>query len=114
MAYALGFDGGGTKTDCVLLDAKGAVIGQGRGGPANPLRSGFDGAFSSLREAANGAIAAGKIRPADITGICVGLAGAGRRSVVSRVLGFLAEEFPLALTHVVPDYEVALEAAVGS
>ena len=25
MSYFLGFDGGGTKTDCVLLDAKGAA-----------------------------------------------------------------------------------------
>jgi len=48
MSYSLGFDGGGTKTNCVLLDAKGAVIGEGHGGPANPLRAGFDGAVSSL------------------------------------------------------------------
>ena len=60
MGYSLGFDGGGTKTDCVLLDTNGNVIGEGRGGPANPLRSGYDGAFSSLREAAAGAIAVGE------------------------------------------------------
>src|ERR1700674_2418231 len=114
MGYSLGFDGGGTKTDCVLLDAKGAVIGEGRGGPANPLRSGYDGAFSSLREAAAGAIAAAKIRPADITHVCAGLAGAGRRSVVRRIMVFLSQEFPAALAQVATDYEVALEAAAGS
>ena len=100
MGYFLGFDGGGTKTDCVLLDANGAVIGEGRGGPANPLRSGYDGAFPSLREAAAEALAAAKIRPADITSVCAGLAGAGRRSVVRRMMVFLAQEFPAALTHV--------------
>ncbi len=114
MGYSLGFDGGGTKTDCVLLDARGAVIGEGRGGPANPLRSGYDGAFSSLREASAEAIAAARIRPADVTGVCAGIAGAGRRSVVRRVMVFLTEEFPAALTHVVPDYEIALESAAGS
>jgi N-acetylglucosamine kinase-like BadF-type ATPase len=114
MAYSLGFDGGGTKTDCVLLDAKGAVIGEGRGGPANPLRSGFEAAFSSLREAAAQAIAAAEIRPGDITRVCAGLAGAGRSSVVRRVMIFLTQEFPAALTRVTTDYEVALEAAVGS
>jgi N-acetylglucosamine kinase-like BadF-type ATPase len=114
MGYSLGFDGGGTKTDCVLLDANGNVVGEGRGGPANPLRSGYEGAFSSLREAAAGAIAAGKIRPAEIAGVCAGLAGAGRRSVARRMMVFLSEEFPAALTQVATDYEVALESAVGS
>jgi len=113
MGYSLGFDGGGTKTECVLLDAKGAVIGEGRGGPANPLRSGYDGAFSSLREAAAEAITAAKIRPADITSVCAGLAGAGRRSVARRMTVFLSQEFPAALVQVAPDYEVALEVAAG-
>ncbi len=113
MGYSLGFDGGGTKTDCVLLDAQGGVIGEGHGGPANPLRSGYDGAFSSLREAAVGALAAARIRTTDVTSVCAGLAGAGRRSVMRRVMVFLSHEFPLALTQVVTDYEVSLEAAVG-
>jgi glucosamine kinase len=113
MSYFLGFDGGGTKTDCILLDAKGAVVGEGRGGPANPLRSGYEGTFSSLHDASAQAIAAAKIRAAEVTGACAGLAGAGRQSVVRRILGFLAEEFPRAMTQVVTDYEVALEGAVG-
>lgn len=114
MGYWLGFDGGGTKTDCVLLDAKGAVIGEGHGGPANPLRCGYDTAFSSLRGAAAGAIAVARIRPESVIGACAGIAGAGRRSVVRRMMVFLAEEFPAALAHVATDYEVALEAGVGS
>jgi len=114
MGYSLGFDGGGTKTECVLLDSRGAVIGEGRGGPANPLRSGFDGAFASLREAAGEALAAAKIRPADVTNVCAGIAGAARRSVVRRVMVFLTQEFPVALTQVATDYEVALESAAGS
>ena len=114
MGYSLGFDGGGTKTECVLLDAKGAVIGEGCGGPANPLRCGYAAAFSSLREAAEGAIAAARIRSAAITGVCAGMAGAGRRSVVRRITVFLAQEFPAALAQVTTDYEIALEAAAGA
>jgi N-acetylglucosamine kinase-like BadF-type ATPase len=113
MGYSLGFDGGGTKTDCALLDAKGAVIGEGRGGPANPLRSDYDSAFTSLREAAAEAMTAAKILPAEITRVCAGIAGAGRRSVVRRIKEFLLQEFPAALTLVATDYEIALEAAVG-
>jgi glucosamine kinase len=114
MGYFLGFDGGGTKTDCVILNAKGTVIGEGRAGPANPLRSGYTGAFLSLRGAAAAAISNAKIRPAAITAVCAGLAGAGRRSVVRRVTVFLSEEFPVATTQVTTDYEIALEAAVGT
>jgi len=114
MGYFLGFDGGGTKTDCVLLDASKAVIGEGRGGPANALRSGYEAAFSSLREAATAALSAANIRPEQVTGVCAGLAGAGRPSVVNRVLPFLSQEFPAAKAHVAADFEVALEAAVGA
>jgi glucosamine kinase len=113
MGYSLGFDAGGTKTDCVVLDARGAVLGEGSGGPGNPLRSGYDGAFSSLREAAARALSSAQIRTPDVTAVCAGLAGAGRRSVLRRVMVFLSREFPRALTQVVADYEVALEAAVG-
>lgn len=113
MGYALGFDGGGTKTECRVLDAKGAVAGEGRGGPANPLRSGYDVAFSSLRAAAAEAIAGARIRPAQLAGICAGLAGAGRQTVVKRFSEFFVEEFPGVPVQVVPDYEIAWEAAIG-
>src|SRR5215469_15893831 len=114
MTYSLGFDGGGTKTDCVLLDESGAIAGQGRGGPANPLRVGYDQAFASLREAGAQAISAAKIRTTGVTRVCAGLAGAGRKSVIRRMMVFLAQEFPAALTQVATDYEIALEAAAGS
>jgi N-acetylglucosamine kinase-like BadF-type ATPase len=114
MGYSLGFDGGGTKTDCVLLDPNGAAVGESRSGPANPLRCGYDVAFSSLREAAAGAIAAAGIRLADITGVCAGIAGARRHGVALRIMEFLAQEFPLALARVATDYEIALEAAAGT
>lgn len=114
MNYSLGFDGGGTKTDCVLLDEHGAIAGQGSGGPANPLRAGYDQAFASMREAASQAISAAKIRTTDVTRVCAGLAGAGRKNVIRRMMVFLAQEFPAALTQVTTDYEIALEAAAGS
>lgn len=114
MSYSLGFDGGGTKTDCVVLNARGEVIGEGHGGPANPLRAGYESAFDSLREAAAGAVAAAKIRPAEVTSVCAGLAGAGRRAVVRRVMVFLSQEFPAAVAQVTTDLEVALETAAGT
>jgi N-acetylglucosamine kinase-like BadF-type ATPase len=114
MRYSLGFDGGGTKTECVVLDASGKVIGEGRSGPSNPLRCGFDAAFRSLSEAAAEALKTADLQTKNMTSVCAGLAGAGRKNVVRPVLDFLAQEFPQAVAQVITDYEIALEAAVGA
>ena len=114
MAYLLGLDGGGTKTECVVLDAQGNVVGKGLAGPSNPLRCGFDTAFQSLSEAAAEALKEAKLPRTAITGVCAGLAGAGRGSVVRRTMDFLAQTFPGARAQVTTDYEIALEAAVGA
>jgi N-acetylglucosamine kinase-like BadF-type ATPase len=114
MSYSIGFDGGGTKTDCVILDSTGSPAGEGHSGPSNPLRSGYDQAFRSMSEAAAEALKRAGIRTEDISAVCAGLAGAGRRNVVRRVTVFLAREFPHATTYVTTDHEIALEAAVGA
>lgn len=114
MQYSIGFDGGGSKTECVVLDSAGKIIGEGRGGPSNPLRCGFDAAFGSLRQAANEALNTAGLHTSSISGVCAGLAGAGRKSVVRRVLVFLAQEFSRAVAQVTTDFEIALETAVGS
>jgi N-acetylglucosamine kinase-like BadF-type ATPase len=114
MVYTLGFDGGGTKTDCAVLDAGGNIIGEGRGGPSNALRCGFDTAFRSLSEAADEALKSAGLHKHSVSGVCAGLAGAGRRNVVRKMLVFLAQDFPNALSQVTTDYEIALEAAVGA
>ena len=67
MAYLLGLDGGGTKTECIVLDAQGNVVGKGLAGPSNPLRCGFDTAFQSLSEAAAAALKEAKLPHAAIT-----------------------------------------------
>ncbi len=110
----LGFDGGGTKTECALLDADGRVLGKGVGGPSNPLRAGFEIAFASLRAAAIATLVSGSANASELSAICAGLAGAGRPKVVKRVMTFLVEEFPGADVHVTTDFDVALEAAAGT
>jgi N-acetylglucosamine kinase len=113
MNIAVGFDGGGTKTDCVVLDADGKILGRGLAGPSNPLRVGMEAAFSELGQAATQALAAAHLKPRQIDAVCAGLAGARRRSIIRSAIVFLAHEFPDALTHVTTDTEIALEAAVG-
>lgn len=114
MGYSLGFDGGGTKTDCVVLGRDGAVIGEGRGGPGNPLRCGYEAAFRSMSEAAAEALRRARLHTGDISSVCAGLAGAGRRNVVRRAMVFLGSEFPRAVAQVTTDLDVALEVAAGT
>ena len=62
----VGVDGGGTKTEAVIMDANLRVIGDGIAGPSNPLRVGIAGAAAAVREAIDGACAAAKLRRGDL------------------------------------------------
>ena len=62
----VGVDGGGTKTEAVVMDANQRVIGEGRAGPSNPLRVGIAGAAAAVREAIDSACAMAKLRRGDI------------------------------------------------
>jgi N-acetylglucosamine kinase-like BadF-type ATPase len=106
----LGFDGGGTKTECCLLDAEGRVLGKAKAGPANPLRVGCTLTRESLRTAARGALRSARARPRDVRGICAGLAGAGRPAIARRAALFLQREFRNAAVHATSDLEIALAA----
>jgi N-acetylglucosamine kinase-like BadF-type ATPase len=109
----LGFDGGGTKTECVLLDSTGQMLAQETAGPSNPLRAGFDRAQASLRAAAEKALARRQVGAANVAAICAGLAGAGQPRVLKRMMGYLVETFPRAHVRVCTDLEIALDAGLG-
>lgn len=113
MAFALGFDGGGTKTECVLVDESGNVASRSISGASNPLRIGFDRAYSSLTTAATATLAAARLHPTDVAAVCAGMAGAGRSGVSERLSAFFRETFAKSFVHVTSDLEVALEAAAG-
>lgn len=111
--YILGFDGGGTKTECLLADAEGNVLARATTGPSNPLRAGYMKAWFALGEAADSVMARQKITADRIRGVCAGLGGAGRPGVVRRVTTYFERSFPRAEIRVTTDLEIALEAAFG-
>ena len=111
--YFLGFDGGGTKTECVLADADGRVISTSTGGPSNPLRAGYTRAWFSLSEAADAVLKHEKITTGYIRGLCAGLGGASRSGVARRVKTFFERGYPNAQVQVTTDLELALDAAFG-
>jgi glucosamine kinase len=113
-SYFLGFDGGGTKTDCVLANAEGSVVARATAGPSNPVRAGHARAWFSLSDAADSVLKQEKITSGHIRGICAGLGGAGRSGVARRVATFFEHGFPNARVRVTTDLEIALEAAFGA
>jgi N-acetylglucosamine kinase-like BadF-type ATPase len=113
MDIFLGFDGGGTKTDCVALDSSGTIAGQGQAGASNPLRVGFEAASAALQLAAAGAISTGKRSANEVRGVCAGLAGSGRANVAEEMRLRLSRIWPKAAIQITTDADVALAAAVG-
>ena len=96
----MGLDGGGTKTECVLMDDGGRVLGRGRGGPSNASRIGIEPAARGVAQAAAAALGDADLRMDQITDVCAGLAGAAapeRAAAMRKLLGefFAGKNFEL-------------------
>ncbi len=112
MRYVLGFDGGGTKTECVLMDETGAVLARTRSGPSNPSRVALDAAFDAIVEAAEKALAIAEKTASDIADICGAIGGAGIAGAIPEFSKRLKLRFPNAKSaFIVTDLSMALAAA---
>jgi N-acetylglucosamine kinase len=109
MSYVLGFDGGGTKTECVLMDQDSRVISRGRGGPSNPNRVGFGGALASVSDAARLAAANAGISMVEVSALCAGLAGTAHPESAQKMKRLLEEEFPGTVVRVCMDLDLVLQ-----
>jgi N-acetylglucosamine kinase-like BadF-type ATPase len=110
MRYVLGFDGGGTKTECVLMDETRVVLARARSGPSNPLRVGFLAAVTALQQAAHDALAEARIQHARIVAVCAGLAGVGHPEAARKMQEDLCASFGGVKVCVVTDLALSLEA----
>ncbi len=117
MAIFLGIDGGGSKTSCLIGDEN-SVLGSGTGAASNVIRVGEAQARASLASAIRQACTVANLKPSEIGGICVGLAGAARPEISELVRGMISEliqgEIEPGQIKVVGDTVIALEAAFGS
>jgi len=110
MRYVLGLDGGGTKTECVLMDESRHVVTSSRGGPSNPMRVGFGGALAAVCEAARIAVTTAKIPNDAVVALCAGLAGTAYPESGRKMRMLLEEEFPGKLVRICTDMDLTLEA----
>ena len=110
MRYVLGFDGGGTKTECVLMDETQKILARSRSGPSNPIRVGFDAVLKALTDGAKLALTQARVPPESVAAICAGLAGTGRLEAGVQIRAVLAVAFPGTAIKICTDLELALAA----
>lgn len=79
MAFYLGMDAGGTKTNVIITDENGHIVGRGRSLMGNH-QAGRERAFQSYRESVSEALESAKLKKKDITYAVFGLAGADREA----------------------------------
>lgn len=106
----LGVDGGGTKTQAVILDLNLNILGEGIAGPSNPLRVGVISAATAIREASDKACDAAGLRRADLLAAEIGLAGVRRQEIRARMRESL-KGLGIRDLVVVGDSDIALYAA---
>jgi N-acetylglucosamine kinase-like BadF-type ATPase len=75
MTAFLGVDGGGTKTDAIVADEDGTVLGLGASGAANWEDVGIEAAGAAIRAAVREALDASGVRAGEIVASVFGLAG---------------------------------------
>ena len=110
MRVFLGFDGGGTKTECAALDAAAYVLATGKSGPSNPTRIGFDSAAKAVEDAADMALREAGAQRSDVAAVCAGLAGTGQPENRERMRALLSGAFPGAAIQILMDLELPLAA----
>jgi len=112
----LGFDGGGTKCEAVVVDATGAVLSRGRGGPTVDWYEGAERVRASVSQAVDEAICGRPASFAAAVGCSPGTGAALRslRELVSAPLFREAREYDLIRATHLEDHGLVVLAGTGS
>src|SRR5689334_6096620 len=110
MKYVLGFDGGGTKTECVLMDETGAILARSRSGASNAVNVGAQASAAALAEAGKEALRSAEKQPASVAFVLAGISGAGERTVQAEIQANLKPVFPKAAIVITSDLILSLAA----
>lgn len=81
--YVLGVDGGGSKTDCIIMDETTRIIAQSRAGGANHNLVGSQAAFLAIEEAIKRATE--EVKGVEINALALGLAGVSQPKDIQKV-----------------------------
>src|SRR4029078_252707 len=108
--YVIGSDGGATKTVCLLADAQGAIVAEGRGPGANLHTAGELAVEQVLHQVMESALGDRDIRPA---AICLGVAGVDREDEARTVDAIMRRIARHSRVLVVHDALIALVGGAG-
>ena len=111
MGCVLGVDGGGTKTECVVMSSVGIVLARVMGRPSNSSRIGVQAAVRNVAAAADAALTQAGLERNDVRVIGAGLAGTTDTERREQVRSGLKEVFPDASVMIMTDLDAALAAA---
>ncbi len=112
--FVIGVDGGGSKTEAVILNDRGQEMGRRRGGPSNLHIVGKRGVREALAVAMQGAASAAGIALDQVSAVTWALAGAGRPEEARILQALQADLLPNALGRVVIDAQAALAGGAGA
>lgn len=108
MPFYLGVDAGASKTDALIADRQGVILGAGQSGMGNHQLS-RDEAERNIRAAVDQALSSAGLRPEQVSRACFGLAGADREADF-RILTPMIESLGFARYRIVCDTMIALRA----
>ncbi len=116
MDYFAGLDGGATKTKCVITDKELNIISESVGPASNFLIRGLEPVANDLVELLNSTIAKAKLTQEDISAVCIGSTGAGRKknavSLKDAIIDVVSKKgLPFENCLVMSDASIALEGA---
>jgi glucosamine kinase len=110
MAYYVGVDAGGTKTECAVGDDH-SILGRSTAASCKIQRVGEDPAQAALRDAVTRACDAAGMSPQQVARTTIGIAGASDMQFAALVRR-MASEIVAGEVEVVGDHVIAMEAAL--
>src|SRR5260370_3274704 len=111
MDYVLGFDGGGTKTECLLMDPAGKIVVRSVSGPSNPYRVGVESATREIEKAADVCLHEARMERNAVAAIGAGLAGTGDPELKAGMRASIQRAFPDGAVSISMGLETQLSAA---
>ncbi len=102
MRYVCAIDGGGTKTDCILCDDSGNILGWSRGGSANYQLAGMEAVKATIASVIREALNMAGLVLDDISYAFMGMAGADSdkdHMLLSSSMGDIFGKVPYEITN---------------
>lgn len=111
MTYVIGIDGGGTKTETVLCDSQGGILGYRLAGSSNHQIVGLDRAIETIRVSVQAVLEMANVGMEQIAHVYIGIAGADSEADKEMLLRSMSSFLDPLKTTVTNDCWIALSVA---